>query len=281
MKLDHSQKNQNQPTKILLYSFEDPEGEWEKVGDDWYRWALPVYRMPQGSWDETTGFTRQKIWFIEKTYSADPVDPNDIDLPPWLQCYWDSQAGRWVIITPGSGASSQMVEFEIVADDSSGSGSGSSSSSSSDDDTCGNDSPIEGLRGKVIAVSCGASMPADADENGVVDLVDKIGLLDGKTIDELVGRRGFATRMVDLEPEEDEEPPESGSASSSGKNECYWSIVFVNAFVVVSVISDIIFGEESITIKRKNIKVWDECTLPDEIIEGTDCPTGAGSSGSV
>jgi hypothetical protein len=208
----------------------------------------------------------------DKTYGFNIIDATD------LMSNIRSAESWYPEIKPrggGKSARTQMIEFEVVESDSSGSS--SSSSSPSDNDACGDDLPIEGLRGKVIAVSCGASMPADADENGVVDLVDKIGLLDGKTIDELVGRRGFATRMLDLEPEEES----AASGSSSGGDKCYWSIVFVNAFVVVSVISDIIFGEESITIKRKNIKVWDECTLPDEIIEGTDCPTGAGSSGSV
>jgi hypothetical protein len=212
----------------------------------------------------------------EKTYGFNIIDATD------LISNIRSAESWYPEIKPrggGKSARTQVIEFEVVESDSSDSASSSSSSSSSDDDACGDDSPIEGLRGKVIAVSCGATMPADADENGVVDLVDKIGLLDGKTIDELVGRRGFATRMVDLEPEE-EEHPESGSASSSGKNECYWSIVSINGFVVVSVISDIVFGEESITVKRKNIKVWDECKLPDEVIDGTDCPLPGSSSSS-
>jgi len=211
----------------------------------------------------------------EKTYGFNIIDATD------LMNNIRSAESWYPEIKPrgGKSARTQMIEFEVVESDSSSSGSGSGSSSSSDEDACGDDSPIEGLRGKVIAVSCGASMPADADENGIVDLVDKIGLLDGKTVGDLVGRRGFATRMVDLEP--DEESAASGSSSSG--DECYWSIVFVNAFVVVSVISDIIFGEESITIKRKNIKVWDECNLPDEVIEGTDCPlpSASSSSGSV
>jgi hypothetical protein len=213
----------------------------------------------------------------EKTYGFNIIDATD------LISNIRSAESWYPEIKPrggGKSARTQMIEFEVVESDSNDSSSDSSSSSSSDDDACGDDSPIEGLRGKVIAVSCGASMPSDADENGVVDLVDKIGLLDGKTIDELVGRRGFATRMVDLEPEEDEQHPESGSASSSGKNECYWSIVSINGFVVVSVVSDIVFGEESITVKRKNIKVWDECKLPDEVIDGTDCPLPGSSSSS-
>jgi hypothetical protein len=101
----HSEKNQNQPSKILLYFFEDPEGSWFEVEGDWYRWALPVYRTPQGSWEETEGFARQQIWFTSNIYSEAPVNPNDIEFPDWLQCYWDSQAGRWVILSPGGGGS--------------------------------------------------------------------------------------------------------------------------------------------------------------------------------
>jgi hypothetical protein len=70
-------------------------------------------------------------------------------------------SGFWSILETG-GSPSQMIEFEVVENDSSGSG--SASGSSSDEDACGNDSPIEGLRGKVIAVSCGASPTRKAAE---------------------------------------------------------------------------------------------------------------------
>jgi hypothetical protein len=101
--IDGSVKNPNRITKILLYSFEDPDGSWEAEGDDWYRWALPVYRMPQGSWSETTEFTRQKIWFTASLFGDAASDPNTIQFTPWLQCYWDSQAGRWVVLAIAGG----------------------------------------------------------------------------------------------------------------------------------------------------------------------------------
>lgn len=112
--IDGSVKNPNRITKILLYSFEDAEGAWEAEGDDWYRWALPVYRMPQGSWAETDGFTRQKIWFIERLFPGETTDPNEIEFSDWMQCYWDSQAGRWVILSPGSGGSDREANPGVV-----------------------------------------------------------------------------------------------------------------------------------------------------------------------
>jgi hypothetical protein len=269
------EKNTNQPSKILLYSFEDPEGEWEQEGTDWWRWALPVYRMPQGSWDETTGFTRQKIWFIEKVFSEEPTDPNSLEFPPWLQCYWDSQAGRWVIISPGGG-SGDYVAFEFADEaSSSSSGSGSESGSSSDEvpDDCASRSPATGpFFGRVIRKSCGMDTVPGEDADGLIELIDDLGILDGRDYRDIAGRIGFAVRMKE---------EASGSISGSSQDQCYWMIVIVNFWRVVQVVTDVIFGEQSITIKRKNLTVWDDCSLPDEVIEGTDCPEpGSGSSSS-
>jgi hypothetical protein len=97
---DYGERNQNQFTKVLLWKFESEVGVWIKEGDDWYQWCLPVYRKPQGSWDETTNFARQKVWFIQKAFSEESINPNDLDFTPWMQCYWDSQAGRWVVVSP-------------------------------------------------------------------------------------------------------------------------------------------------------------------------------------
>lgn len=278
----HSEKNQNQPTKILLYSFEDPQGEWEQEGDDWWRWAMPVYRKPLGSWDETSGFTRQKIWFIEKVFSEEPTNPNDVDFPPWLQCYWDSQAGRWVILSPGGG-SGDYVTFQFVDDASSSSsgsqlasGSGGSSSSSDDglpDDCASRQIAVGPFFGRVIRKSCGMGQVPGENSDGLIELVDDLGILDGRDYRDIVGRTGFAVRM-----NAEGEVSSSISGSSSIDSECYWMIVIVNFWRVVQVVTDVIFGEQSITIKRKNLTVWDDCGLPDEVIEGTDCPTGGSSS---
>jgi hypothetical protein len=279
----HSEKNQNQPSKILLYFFEDPEGSWFEVEGDWYRWALPVYRTPQGSWEETEGFARQQIWFTSNIYSEAPVNPNDIDFPPWLQCYWDSQAGRWVILSPGGVASGDYIIFSFVEEESSSSGSGaesaSESSSSSDDDllpeACEDRVPAAGpFLATVSRRGCGMDSVPGEDKNGFIEVHDLLGILDNRDIRDIIGREGLAVRMDGGT----RDAMQSGSVSESDDG-CIWVVVIVNFWRVVSVVTDIIFGEESITIKRKNLTVWDDCALPDEVIEGTDCPLpGSGSS---
>ena len=278
MNLGHSQKNQNQPTKILLYSFEDPEGQWEQDGTDWYRWALPVYRMPQASWDETEGFTRQKIWFVEKVFSEDPTDPNDIDFPPWFQCYWDSQAGRWVIISSG-GASGDYVVFEFASDGSSSVSSGSVSESSGGDDLPENcderQEAIGPFLGRVVRKSCGMDQVPGENAEGLIELDDPIGILDRRDYRDMAGRLGLAVRM-----KSQDEPSVSLSAGSASQDDCVWVIVIVNFWRVVKVVTDFIFDGKDITVKYKNITVWDDCQLPDEIIEGIDCEESS-SSGSA
>jgi hypothetical protein len=279
--IEFSEKNQNRSAKVLLYSFEDPGGEWELEGDDWYRWALPVYRKPQGSWAETTGFTRQKIWFIEKVFSEAPVNPNDIDFPPWFQCYWDSQAGRWVIISPGGGASGDYIIFSFVEDESSSSGSGaesaSESSSSSDDDllpeACEDRVPAAGpFLATVSRRGCGMDSVPGEDKNGFIEVHDLLGILDNRDIRDIIGREGLAVRMDGGT----RDAMQSGSVSESDDG-CIWVVVIVNFWRVVSVVTDFIFDGKDFTIKRKNITVWDDCALPDEILEGIVCEESSSS----
>jgi hypothetical protein len=129
--------------------------------------------------------------------------------------------------------------------------------------------------GRVVKKSCGMDTVPGEDADGLIELQDDLGILDNRDMRDIVGRIGFAVRMK-------EEP--SGSVSASVESECYWMIVIVNFWRVVQVVTDVVFGAESITIKRKSITVWDDCSLPDEIIEGTDCPlpgSGSSSSGSL
>lgn len=270
MKLSHSQKNPNQPTKILLYSFEEPEGEWEKEGDDWWRWALPVYRKPQASWDETEGFTRQKLWFVPRVFGDENTDPNGLDFAPWVQCYWDSQAGRWVLISPGGGSGDYIV-FQFVEPESSSSSSQSSEETGVPDSCDERDFAEAPFYGEILYRGCGMDSIPGIDSNGLVELIDPIGLCQDRDYRDLPGRRGAAIRMkpesIGMEP-----------SLSSSLDECVWVIIKVNFWRVVQVVTDIVFGEDTITIKRKNVTVWDDCALPDEVIEGTDCPTGGSSS---
>jgi hypothetical protein len=121
-----------------------------------------------------------------------------------------------------------------------------------------------------------ASAPG-ADENNLIEVHDLIGICDNRDIRDIIGREGVAIRMSNAEIES-----ASSSSASSVNDDCIWVIVIVNFWRVVSVVTDIIFGEQEITVKRKNITVWDDCTLPDEVIEGVDCDeTSSSSSGSV
>lgn len=99
--MDSSQKrNENQHTKILLL---EPINSWEEYDDSaWRCLAKPVYRMPQSEWDIAVNHRERWIYLTPKSWGI--IDPNTEDLPEWLHCYWDSQAGRWVAISGGGGS---------------------------------------------------------------------------------------------------------------------------------------------------------------------------------
>lgn len=188
----------------------------------------------------------------------------------------------------GGGASGVYVTFTFVdeasasASSSSASVSTSSSSGSSSDtglDECASRILATGpYFGRVLNTACGMTVVPGENSDGLIELRDDIGILDGRDYRDLAGRTGFAVRMQG----EPVDPSSVSSGSSSvAEPECYWMIVIVNFWRVVSVVTDIVFGDESITVKRRNLTVWDDCGLPDEVIEGTDCPKpGSGSSSS-
>jgi hypothetical protein len=178
--------------------------------------------------------------------------------------------GFWTRLEATGGAG-QYVTFEF-ADGPETSSSGSSSESSEDElpDDCDARIEVSGrLFGKVLSKACGMEGIPGENSDGLIQLEDDLGILDNRDYRDILGRIGYAVRM---------EREESGSVESSNQGDCYWMIVIVNFWRVVQVVSDIVFGEDTITIKRKNLTVWDDCALPDEVIEGTDCPTGGSSS---
>lgn len=99
---------QIKPIKILIYSI-DTTSAWTQDGDDYWKWGTPVMRRPQGSWDTITDNTQQKLWLAPKLFGG--ADPDELNFEEWLQCYWDNQAGRWVVIASNSldSVSSSMV----------------------------------------------------------------------------------------------------------------------------------------------------------------------------
>jgi hypothetical protein len=105
---------------------------------------------------------------------------------------------------------------------------------------------------EVIKRPCGQATAA-GEVDGYVDVIDDLGLLDGRDFRDLAGRKGIATRLQ-----------ETGGL-------CEWVIVYVDFHREIQVVTDIIFSSNGLTIERKLVKVWDDCDMPPEEIEGADC----------
>jgi hypothetical protein len=176
----------------------------------------------------------------------------------------------------GGGGSGSIIEFEILDESSSSSSEGSGDPGESMD--CSErayDAPAF-TRATVIERPCGVSrVPGEVD--GVVTVHDTEAgkFLEDREAGALAGKRGFAVRMTG-----EDLGSTSGSSGSSGDDDgCRWVIIWINWFRWLRVQTDTIYGEDEITNKYSNIKVWDECKLPDEVIQGADCyEQGSGSS---
>jgi len=104
----------------------------------------------------------------------------------------------------------------------------------------------------VIKYLCGKSSPATGEVDGHITVIDDLGLLTNRDGRDLPGRKGLAVLMA-------------------GSPTCQWVIVYIDFHRIIQVVTDVIFTETGLTIERKNVSVWDDCDLPDEIIEGADC----------
>lgn len=286
---DHTREYEHQYCKVLMWEFEDEAGSWEKDGDDWWRWCTPVYRKPQASWALAEGFQRQKIWFAEKIIEAG-TDPNGIDWPDWIQCYWDGQAGRWVVMQSPPSAAGSMILFQIEDDGSDSfplppevSGSASAGGSGSDENGCESRNPTDSImkRAKVLRRPCGVSK-VFGEEDGYVYVVDDGGdFFKDRGDDEINGKKGFATLLA---PEDESSAAGgdggsgSGSASESSMAECEWVITWINFFREKQVLQDWYVSGTSIVEELINIHVWNDCRLDDEITEGVDCEDESGSA---
>lgn len=113
---------------------------------------------------------------------------------------------------------------------------------------------VDNLLADVTSRPCGLSV-VPGEVNGQVSVYDRLGFFSNRSGSELQGKTGFAARM---KPDD-------------GQDECKWVIIWMDLFRTVQVVTDIIFGEAGITIERKNVVVWDDCDLPDENVEGTEC----------
>ena len=91
--------DKNKYARTRLFETAD-DAQWKRAeanSGSWSVAAKPVYRAPQGDWVSRDSAIANKIHFIPETFgSDDSADPNDIELPKWMRCIWDPQAGRWV-----------------------------------------------------------------------------------------------------------------------------------------------------------------------------------------
>jgi hypothetical protein len=71
---------------------ESAPGQWKHEN------CIPIFREPQGDWVENVNHRQETIWFLEKAYNAAATEPTTVDFPEWIECRWDKQAGRWVVV---------------------------------------------------------------------------------------------------------------------------------------------------------------------------------------
>ena len=193
-------------------------------------------------------------------------------------CGGDDDIGENVVrlfLYSQGGGSGSIIEFEIltVTSSSSSSSSGSVSASDSSDTESGqcddraDDAPTA-VTAKILRRPCGVEV-VPAEKGGEVTVIDSVGgFLKERQADELVGKQGYAVYLTNP----DYVTSSSVTSSTDPDNDrCQWIIIWIDWFRWVSVVEDIIFGDSEITVKRRNVKVWDDCKLEDEVIEGTDC----------
>src|SRR5690554_1313509 len=97
-----------------MFASNDPAGEWILDDGAWKRYAYPVYRQPQGKWVKACGFSTPFIWYVPESFDASLPNPNNLGFPKWLECYWNTQAGRWCVSRPGTIAAATTTTAETA-----------------------------------------------------------------------------------------------------------------------------------------------------------------------
>jgi hypothetical protein len=108
-----TEQNEKQFSKVLIFQI-TAEDDWEEDIGAWRHKAQQVYRRPQGDWTVVTGGTTRYIYFVPQLSGSADTDPNSLDLPEWVSCYWDPQAGRWIMMLSGGG---QAFQFFRLSED--------------------------------------------------------------------------------------------------------------------------------------------------------------------
>lgn len=106
----------------------------------------------------------------------------------------------------------------------------------------------------ILARTCG-STTVPQENNGRVTVVDTMdAFLYGRTADDIKGRKGSAVYV-----------------QNDGEYDCYWAILWMDMFDTITMVHDIVFGTNGVTIERKKVDIWWHCDLVDEYIEGNTC----------
>lgn len=237
-------KNERQYTKLLTYQLAD--GDWVQDGAAFKHRAIPVYRKPQADWGAVDAATQQWIWFVPKAMGAD--NPESAGLPEWIRCYWDGQAGRWVIVG-GGGASVSIVRFQF------------DSGYEEVHEYCADRvvSTLDHWKVKPVAVPCGGSATVPGvGADGYITIYDPLAWLADREAADLYGKQGYAAYMHLLTDPE-------------GYETCRWEIQSINMFRNVINVTDVVDTGTTIDIYTEKQSVWDNCKLPIEQIETTTC----------
>lgn len=157
----------------------------------------------------------------------------------------------WVVITgiSGSGGSGgSSIIFEIAAG-----GSGSEEAASND---C--DDKLQDAGSSYVAHvryrPCGVDRVPEETDAGTVVVHDELGsFLNNRENSEAEGKLGVATYF------------------QQDGGYCLWVITFIDWWREIQVITDVLHTDSEIRFKVKQVKVWDDCDLPDIVIPLIDC----------
>lgn len=158
-----------------------------------------------------------------------------------------------------------FIRFQIT--DASSTSSTPSAESSGDDAACADreyDAPRE-----ASAIILQKSSSVVEEVGSVVTVYDREKFLFERELDDIIGKTGFAVLLG--------QPEDVASVGSSSETPAEWVIVWIDWFRTVQVITNQVIGTDRITTSYANIKVWDDCELPDDVYMLEPCDTSSSS----